>query len=445
MNLRKFGIQAGILSMAALIGQGASAADKELLDILLANGSITQEQYDHLLKKKEPLTKKDVEVTLGKKGLQIKTSDGDFKMKIGGRMHLQAAYHDKGRIDGQDINDGLEIRRGRLAVKGVIFRDWKYQAEYEFAGNQTHIKDLWLAYTGLDWMPFIGIGHQKQPYSLEVEMSSNDIPFIERALDYGISESVVDRALGLRLQSHGKHWFVATGLYGESIGKGNDEGWGTAGRVIFSPIISQEQVLHLGVRGAFRQPNDDREQDFRYKSTHQSGLYLVNTGTITNVDSTSLIGAEAAMVFGPFGVEGEYTHAMVDRRKGGKDLGFDGFHVQATWSLTGESKATSYKISAGEFKRLKPHQYFSLSQGGIGAWELAARYGWIDLNDKDIKGGKAQDFTVALNWYLNPNIRMMFDYTHVFNNTNHGINKSASTYGDAEGLNIFQVRGQLTF
>ncbi|HFD87327.1 MAG TPA: hypothetical protein ENJ35_06600, partial [Gammaproteobacteria bacterium] len=243
MSLRKIGIQAGFLGIAAIIGQGASAADKELLDILLANGSITQAQYDQLLKKKEPLTKSDVKVSLGTKGLEIKTTDNNFKMKIGRRMHLQAAYHDKGRIDGQDINDGLEVRRGRLYVKGVMFRDWKYQAEYDFAGNKTHIKDLWLAYTGFKWLPFIGIGNQKQPFSLEMEMSSNDIPFIERSLDNSFAEEVENRAIGLRVQSHGDHWFVATGLFGESIGDENDEGWGTAGRIIFSPLISKEQVV----------------------------------------------------------------------------------------------------------------------------------------------------------------------------------------------------------
>ncbi len=444
MRLKKTGI-AGILGLM-LTGSAAMAADRELLDILIANGAITRDQYDRLLKKKEPLTKNDVEISL-KKGLQIKTTDGNFKMKIGGRMHLQAAYHDEGRIAGRDINDGLEIRRGRLYVKGVLYHDWKYQAEYDFAGNKTHIKDLWLGYTGFKPMglDFIGLGHQKQPYSLEVEMSSNDIPFIERALDYSLTEAVVDRALGVRLQTHGGFWFAAAGLYGESIGKNNDEGWGTAGRFILAPVHDDNTVVHVGVRGAYREPNDDRTQHFRYESSHQSSFYLANTGTIDEVDNTSLVGGEAAFVYGPFGLEGEYTYAMVERRRGRRDLDFDGFHVQATWSLTGESKAAAYRLKDGEFKRLKPHQYFSFANGGLGAWEVAARYGWIDLNDADIRGGKAQDFSVALNWYLNPNIRLMFDWTHVLSNTQHGLNKSASTSGEAEDLDIFQVRTQLTF
>ncbi len=424
------------------------AADKELLDILLTNGAITKEQYDHLIKKKTPLTKDDVVISL-KKGLEIKTKDENFKAAIGGRLHAQAAFHGRDHVGGEEASDGLEIRRGRLYMRGVLYRDWKYKAELDFAGNGVEIKDFWLAYTGLGGLDYIGIGHQKQPYSLEVEMSTNDIPFIERALDYAFTQAVVDRALGLRLQTHGKYWFAAGGIYGQSIDspETGDEGWGTAGRFIFSPLHDDRRVVHLGIRGAYRVPGDqDRTARFRFESTHQSNLYLVNTGKIRRVDNTVLAGAEAAFVYGPVSLEGEYTHAVVARKGGIGDLDFDGFHIQATWSLTGESRAAAYRIKSGEFKRLKAHQYFYPAVGSWGAWEVAARYGWIDLNDQDVRGGKAQDISVALNWYLNRNIRFMLDYTHVLDIT-HALGSKWNNQADneADGLDIVQVRGELIF
>ena len=72
------------------------------------------------------------------------------------------------------------------------------------------MKDLWLAYGGLGWTS-IAAGHQKQPYSLSLEMRSNDIPFIERSIDNFLVEPFVDRALGIRAQSSGDHWFFAGG------------------------------------------------------------------------------------------------------------------------------------------------------------------------------------------------------------------------------------------
>ncbi|MBN2700948.1 MAG: porin [Methylothermaceae bacterium] len=449
MKLHQIGIQAGI-GLMALMSQGAQAADKQLLDILLANGAISQEQHDRLLKKEEPLTRDDVEVSL-KDGLKFETQDGDFEMKIGGRLHAQAAYHSKDNVAGQKVSDGVEIRRARLRVRGVMFKDWKYQAQYDFAGNEVGIKDLWLAYTGLDWLPFIGIGHQKQPYSLEVEMSSNDIPFVERSLDTEVLQNaLIDRAIGLRAQSHGSHWFAAGGVYGQSIDSpdNGDEGWGTVGRFVLAPVHNDQQVLHLGVRGAYRVPEDqNRTVRFRAETTHQSDLFLVDTGDILNVDHSTLAGGEAVAVYGPFSLGGEYTHMFVNRKgDNSDDLDFDGFHAQATWSLTGESRASIYDQEDGEFKRLTPDHNFSLSRGGWGAWELAARYGWVDLNDGNIQGGKASDFTVALNWYVNPHIRFMLDYTRVLD-TNHalGVDFNSQADREAEDLNIVEMRGQLTF
>ncbi|MDR6306728.1 phosphate-selective porin [Nitrobacter vulgaris] len=50
--------------------------------------------------------------------------------------------------------------------------------------------------------------------------------------------------------------------------------------------------------------------------------------------------------------------------------------------------------------------------GGIGAWEIAARYSYMDLNDNLVFGGKQNNVTVGLNWYLNDNMRVMFNWIH---------------------------------
>src|SRR5262249_29258200 len=49
---------------------------------------------------------------------------------------------------------------------------------------------------------------------------------------------------------------------------------------------------------------------------------------------------------------------------------------------------------------------------GRGAWEVAVRYDWLDLNDKNITGGIQEDWTLGLNWYLNNNFKIQFDYIH---------------------------------
>ena len=60
---------------------------------------------------------------------------------------------------------------------------------------------------------------------------------------------------------------------------------------------------------------------------------------------------------------------------------------------------------------------FALATGYWGAWELAGRYSVIDLNDRlgfkdGIAGGDQTVYTAGLNWYVNRNVRVMFNYLH---------------------------------
>jgi phosphate-selective porin OprO/OprP len=61
---------------------------------------------------------------------------------------------------------------------------------------------------------------------------------------------------------------------------------------------------------------------------------------------------------------------------------------------------------------VKPKNNYSAASGGTGAWEAKARYSGLDLDDSNITGGELDNITVGLNWYLNPNTRVMWDYVH---------------------------------
>ncbi|HPG24358.1 MAG TPA: porin, partial [Myxococcota bacterium] len=323
--------------------------------------------------------------------------------------------------------------------------------EVDFADNNTAIKDFFLSYEGLEGVK-LTVGHQKQPYSLAIEMSSNDIPFTERSIDYDAIVPIVDRAIGVRADANGEHWFLAAGFYGDSVEPGDRntaEGFGTAARFIFSPIISPERVLHLGFRGAYRKPEVGNEGlQFRDETTHMSDYRILSTGTIQDIDDVVLYGPEAAFACGPFSIFGEYNRQVIMRDRG-NTLQFEGGHIGATWTLTGESRAAAYRIDSGEFKRLTPKQNFSLKNGGIGAWELAGRYAYQNLNDgsasdpSSIEGGREQVLTFALNWYVNPVVRFMLNYNYVLQADSSGTNAVVAKEG--EGLNSFTMRAQVTF
>ncbi len=121
--------------------------------------------------------------------------------------------------------------------------------------------------------------------------------------------------------------------------------------------------------------------------------------------------------------------ADVDGKNGSSSPDFDGYYIQGSYFLTGENR--KYKTSSGAFDRVKPRENYS-QKGGCGAWEVAARYSKIDLNDNNVTGGELEDVTLGLNWYLNPNTRIMWNY----------IRADLDRTGDS---NLFTMRLQVDF
>ncbi|MGB7344340.1 MAG: porin [Pirellulaceae bacterium] len=91
----------------------------------------------------------------------------------------------------------------------------------------------------------------------------------------------------------------------------------------------------------------------------------------------------------------------------GKDLNFHGGYFHIAYMLTGEHMP--YKRSSGTIDRIKPFENFFMVDkcdgcrgGGLGAWQVALRYSYLDLTDNDIRGGVENNVTGGLVWYMNP-------------------------------------------
>jgi phosphate-selective porin OprO/OprP len=420
-----------------------------------------------------------VNVKLDNKGLNFETKDKNFKFKLGGRIHADANFTSNdefvlaNRTTGAasttpptpaEANDGTEFRRARIDFTGTFYKDWNFKTQADFADNAVAMKDLFLQYTGLDYLDVTG-GQQKQNFSRELLESSNDQMFTERSLMNVIAAPVVDRAIGLNFQSKAKKgWTAAGGIYGNSItpartagtevANAGDEGWAVSGRATYAPIEEKTKVVHLGIAGNYRKPdgNGDVAQSkalrFDYETNHMSNLNLIDS-TVNDVDNISMLGLETSAMYGPFSAGGEYTHMWIDRAQKGagvvaadggtSNLGLHGWYADAAWTITGESR----KYKQGRFYKLDPDKKFSLKNGGLGAWELATRYSSVELNDGVFKGGNMSNMTVALNWYMNSNMRLMADYTRAFSLTNPAVINRAG--GQPENTDTFTVRAQLAY
>ncbi len=129
----------------------------------------------------------------------------------------------------------------------------------------------------------------------------------------------------------------------------------------------------------------------------------MDTGDI-DADFAVLVGGEGAANIGSLNLQAEYIYSHVNSTEG-KGLGFNGYYAQIGWFVTGESR--NYDVHDGYFGRQRPLQSLSITGGGAGALELAARFSHIDLNDDPVKGGRMTILMTGFTWYLNRNVRIM--------------------------------------
>lgn len=377
----------------------------------------------------EPATK----VRFGTKGLEVESGD-DFSLALGGRLHVDGAWYNESDVD---LGDGAEVRRLRAEIGGTIWRDFEFKAAVDFAGEEVSLKSTYVTYLGLDPVE-LTVGRFKEPFGLEELGSSNDMLLMERA---ALEVFTPGRHVGVGVDAHGDHWTASLGGFAgdDDFGTDDDEdsGWASTGRVTVAPLADAGRVLHFGAAGSYRGYDSDAvfQLDIRPES-HVTDVSFVDTGDIADLRSITRFGGEAAALLGPVTLQSEYMRTWLARRMGEPDLAFQGWYVLAGWLLTGESH--EYRASRGLVGDVVPRNNFALGSG-FGAWEVALRYSVVDLSDDDVRGGVQDILGVGLNWYLNPNLRMMANYLRVLEVTD-------SDEGfDGETPDIFQIRAQLDF
>ena len=447
------------VTSALLLISGINAmADStdDIVNALVSKGVLTEEEGVLIMKgrvgEKEVAEKKiksNPTLEVGKKGLVIKGADGDFSIKLGGRMHADYSNHtgDESLSGKKEAVDGTEIRRGRIALSGTVYKDYDYIIETDFGGDRISVKDLFLVYHGFDKPLEFTVGHQKHAVSMEIQESSNDIMFTERSLVSALTVPYFDRAIGVNLKGFGNNWNVQGGVYGDSMTNGasnKDEGRGFGLRGSFAPVNEADKVLHVGGSLGYRKVSEDnlantRATEFSYRTTNLSGLKL-SDAKFTNMDDVKLAGLELAAMYGPFSFQSEYAKATVSRDTG-SDVDFDAYYAQVGYTLTGESR--TYKGSDGEFKRLTPKNNFDQKKGTWGAWEVAGRYDQLDLNDGNITGGEQKRLSLSLNWYLNDDVRVLAGYTRAFDLKDAPVTKADGS--DADDIDVYTVRAQWAF
>jgi phosphate-selective porin OprO/OprP len=451
MSRKKLYLSLAALGYVAAVSPSVFAANdamQDLLKVLKDKGTIDEATYESL---KGAATADDEQNTAGQseikaaakslpkietKGkLEWGTPDGAFTWRLGGRLHLDGTFYDND--NGTEMTSGVDVRRARLEFQSVLWQNWMFKLDYEF-GQTPEVKDgfrdAYIRYLYKGPFPTtVTVGQFKEYLGLEHANSSNDLPFVERALPsrvfHDFAEASDGRRMGVGVTTMGHDlWTASAGVFGKNFsGDSTDENtdpFAFEGRLTFSPIHTETQAVHLGFTGNWININGQGIKFAARPEERIGAQRLIDTGDILGVDDVVRIGAEAGVVYGPFWAQGEYLRTDLSR-PGLQDVGFWGAHGEAGWVITGESRI--YDFEKGTFKNPKPFSNVG-QNGGWGAWEVAARYSHLDLSDGDIDGGQESNFAAGLNWYLNQNFRLMFTYDTVLDvnrGKNDGVNPSA--------------------
>ena len=340
--------------------------------------------------------------------------DNGNSLKVRGRIFFDVASIDETRKVGTAADaENNEFRTARLGFEGQ-YDSMKFKFETDFSGSEITVKDANVTFgkfAGTDVA--LTIGQMKTTNSLNETTSSRHTTFMERAAftdAFGI-----DRRVGVKATVKGKQHLLEGGVYRNSINgmqEDQDENTVYSARAVFLPAMEKDSLIHLGASLRY---TDEQNSGAPGRSSRW-GAHLATEKVKPIIgDDATLWGVEAATVQGPFHAQAEYMS------EDGSLGDANGYVVSAGWFLTGESRG--YKL--GKFDRTKPSN--PVSNGGYGAWEIAARYDTIDATSASDEESSAA--TIGLIWYPESHLRFKLE----------AIEADADTY-DASGV---QLRTQI--
>jgi phosphate-selective porin OprO/OprP len=174
----------------------------------------------------------------------------------------------------------------------------------------------------------------------------------------------------------------------------------------------------VGLSGSFGDPN---HQGINAQRTALGQSQFVDytkgfngsSALITSNGATARLSPQGYWYAGPFGLLGEYitssqhlsvastTTGAVSGPNNNVNQNNKAYQIQASYVLTGEDNS---------FSGIKPLRNFDPLKGAWGAWQLAARWSELSMDNQTFRvldptqsASKASAWTVGANWFLNKN------------------------------------------
>ncbi len=298
------------------------------------------------------------------------------------------------------------------------------------------IKDV---YSTIKLLPIVGnirVGHFKEPFQLDELTGDEDHIFFRRSLDDSFAPARKWGLMAFNYINENKDLSYYLGSFRDGgndlvpFERSNEGDYDVCTRLVWLPYYDEPSdgryLVHTGfsyrhVGAPNSATNPSATPDFKsFNETPEAQTLnpFLQTGNVP-CDTYDEFNPEFAAIWGPLTVESEATWVRFNGDGAGGSAPartVRGAYVQAAYMLTGENHGYDRELKRlGPVKPYEPFFRVNTCDGvcwGKGAWEVAARYSMVDLNDTTLNQGEIHDCTLALNWYLNNYCRVWFDYVH---------------------------------
>lgn len=349
-------------------------------------------------------------------GFGLRSADGAFRLRIGGAVQADDRAFLTTAAQGADQ---FLIRRARLYLEGVVQKYVEFRVLPDFAAGQPLLEE---AYVDLDYTKAFRVqaGKFKSPLGLERLQAEVNTLFIERGLTADLEPN---RDTGVQI--HGEllgraltyQAALVNGAPDGAVFEGDTENnKDFVGRLFVRPFKASGspmwEELGLGVGGSVGRQQDGGAGSLATYATETQRTFFTYANPVVSAGARRRLAPQAYWYPANFSLMGEFVAAQHTPRSGGvtQTLTHRAYQVAGSWVLTGEK--TSYN-------GLRPRRNFEPGSGGMGAWELAARYSALEVDGASFplyasaaaSARRADAVTGGLNWYLNPSTRVAVNYT----------------------------------
>jgi phosphate-selective porin OprO/OprP len=391
--------------------QTALQQSQEQQDAKLLAARQEQEEKE---RRAEKTAAKQAKVEMGKDGIKVTSAVGNYSLRV--RGYAQADTRWFFNNDSPPV-DTFAIRRARPIFEGTA-GNFGFRLMPDFAGASATLFDAYVEYLPT---PFFNlrVGKFKPPVSLDRLRSATDLTFVERSLPTLLAPNRDLGVMAFGTPLPGLTWEIGIFNGVEDLGNSvndTDNKKDIDARIFAHPFGESNSVLNglgIGLAGTWGERGGDlvNRQLGDYRSPGQERVFRYRASTFAEGTHWRLA-PQGYFYAGPFGLQAEYTVSSMEVRNAAAvaRLEHSAWEVQARYVLTGQAAGNrGWPVAA---------EPFNPWIGDWGAWEVAARYGQLKVDDdafpvfadpvQSICG--ADNYGFAVHAYLNDNVRFTVDY-----------------------------------